>query len=110
MHPPERCVSERRPRRWRDGRFSLPALNPDAPVFKHEWERQVFGAAVSLTISLKSPWSLDELRFIREGMSPVDYLTAPYYGGWLYGIEKLVVKYGLASEEELRNPTVLSRD
>ena len=79
-------------------------MNPDAPVFKHEWERQVFSAAVSLTISLKSPWSLDELRFIREGMSPVDYLTAPYYGVWLYGIEKLVVKYGLASEEELRNP------
>ena len=84
--------------------FDLPALNPDQPVFKQEWERLVFGAAVSLTISLKSPWSLDELRFIREGMDPADYLTAPYYGVWLYAIEKLVVKYGLATEEELHNP------
>ena len=84
--------------------FNVPELNPEQPVFKHEWERLVFGAAVSLTISRESPWSLDELRYIREDMHPVDYLAAPYYGVWLYGIEKLVVKYGLATEDELRNP------
>jgi nitrile hydratase len=37
-------------------------------------------------------------------MPPIDYLRGPYYARWLYSIEKLLIKYELVKEEELKNP------
>ena len=80
--------------------FTLPERGPNEPSLKYDWEALVFGA----NIALDSPWSLDEMRFTTESMPPDLYISTPYFGRWLWSIEKLVAKYGLATEEELRNP------
>lgn len=80
--------------------FTLPQRNPDEPLFKHDWERLVFGSY----LALKTPWSIDESRYGVEMIPPDLYLTMPYYARWLYRNEKLLVKYGLLTEEELTDP------
>ena len=80
--------------------FTSPERDPSEVVFKSDWERLVFGTYMSLD----PPWSLDEMRFTMESMPAVEYVQAPYFGRWLWSIEKLVAKYGLATEEELENP------
>ncbi len=69
------------------------------PLFKHRWEELVFAAT-----RLVSVGNIDEKRYTRETMNPVEYLSSPYYGLWLYAMEKMFVKYGLMTEEELKNP------
>ena len=44
-------------------------------LFKHRWEEQVF--AVS---RLVDAGNIDEKRYTRETMPPVEYLSSPYYG------------------------------
>ncbi len=80
--------------------FTLPERDPKEPLFKHEWEQQVFGTL----LSVDSPWWFDEMRFTMESMPPDEYLTTPYYARWLYALEKLLVKYKLATEKELSSP------
>ena len=80
--------------------FELPKRDKQEPVFKHDWEKQVFAAAIAYT----SPWTIDESRFAIESMPPIDYLRGPYYARWLYSFEKLLVKYKVAKVEELKNP------
>ena len=80
--------------------FTLPERDPDEPVFKHEWEKQVFAAAIAFA----SPWSIDESRFAIESITPGEYLRSPYYGRWLTSFERLLVKYNRVTEEELKSP------
>jgi nitrile hydratase len=84
--------------------FTLPERDPKEPLFKHEWEQRVFGTFLSLWPSSDTPWPGDEVRFTMESMPPDEYLATPYYARWLYALEKLLVKYKLATERELRNP------
>ena len=79
--------------------FTLQERDPKEPLFKHEWEKLVFGTA----LSLDSPWCVDEMRFAIESMPPDEYLTVPYYARWLYAVEKLVVQYELVTERELKS-------
>ena len=69
------------------------------PLFKHRWEELVFAATRLVNVG-----NIDEKRYTRETMNPVEYLSSPYYGLWLYAMEKMFVKYGLMTEEELKNP------
>jgi len=80
--------------------FTLPDRDRDEPLFKHDWERLVFGSY----LALKTPWSIDESRYGVEMIPPDLYLTMPYYARWLYRNEKLLVKYGLVTEAELADP------
>jgi nitrile hydratase len=80
--------------------FEFAERDNQEPVFKHEWEKHVFSAR----LAFRTPWPIDESRSANESMPPVEYLRVPYYARWLYSIEKLLVKYKLATEEELRNP------
>lgn len=68
-------------------------------LFKHRWEALVFAAS-----RLVNPGNIDEKRYTRETMPTDEYLNSSYYGLWLYSMEKMCIKYGLITEEELENP------
>lgn len=80
--------------------FALPVRDPDEPVFKYEWEALVFGA----NAAFDGPWPVDQRRFAVESMPPDLYVSTPYFGRWLWRLEKLLVEDGLVTEEELTNP------
>ena len=80
--------------------FKFAKLVRKEPVFKHDWEEDV----VSAVMAYASPWSIDESRFTIESIPPTEYLTVPYYARWLRSVETLLVKYGVANEQELANP------
>jgi nitrile hydratase beta subunit len=68
-------------------------------LFKHRWEELVFAASRLVKVG-----NIDEKRYTRETLSPARYLSYSYYGLRLYTMEKMYVKYGLMTEEELKNP------
>jgi nitrile hydratase len=70
------------------------------PLFHAPWERRVLGYTVALGAAGK--WNIDMSRHARESLPPAEYLAASYYEIWTKGVERLVVKTGLVSEEELR--------
>ncbi len=77
------------------------AVQPqDSEAFHEDWEKQV--NAVARLVRNKG--SVDEGRFIIESMPPAEYLSQSYYGRWLYRLEIKLLKYGLVTEEELKNP------
>lgn len=80
--------------------FGPIALEPDEPWFHAEWERRAFG--VTLAMGATGAWTLDMSRHARESLHPADYLASSYYEIWTRGLEKLVLKQGLATEDELR--------
>jgi len=72
----------------------------DSEAFHEDWEKQV--NAVARLVRNKG--SVDEGRFIIESMPPAEYLSQSYFGRWLYRLEIKLLKYGLVTEEELKNP------
>jgi nitrile hydratase len=73
---------------------------PNEPLFHAPWERRVLGYTVALGAAGK--WNIDMSRHARESLPPAEYLSSSYYEIWTKGVERLVVKTGLVSEEELR--------
>jgi nitrile hydratase beta subunit len=69
------------------------------PVFHADWERRAF--ALTVAMGATGEWSLDESRFARESLPPVEYLSSSYYEVWLGGLERLLVEHGLAGPDEL---------
>jgi nitrile hydratase beta subunit len=80
--------------------FGPIGIERDEPWFHAEWERRAFG--VTLAVGATGAWNIDMSRHARETLPPAEYLASSYYEIWTKGIEKLVVKTGLVSEEELR--------
>jgi nitrile hydratase len=70
------------------------------PLFHAPWERRVLGYTVALGAAGK--WNIDMSRHARESLAPAEYLSSSYYEIWTKGVERLVVKTGLVSDEELR--------
>lgn len=91
------------------GRQGLGPINPEPeneePVFHTDWERSVF--AMTLATGMLGQWNIDESRFARESQHPVDYLKNSYYENWLAGIQNLLLKKGLLTEEELATTSVM---
>ena len=73
---------------------------PDEPWFHAKWERRAFG--LTLAMGATGTWNLDTARHARETLPPVEYLSSSYYEIWFKGLEKLVQKAGLVTEDELR--------
>jgi nitrile hydratase subunit beta len=72
--------------------FGPVVVDPDEPVFHAAWEGRVFalaGLAIAGGIA-----NLDAFRHAIERLSPVEYLTAGYYGRWLAALERLVAEHG----------------
>ena len=74
-------------------------IEANEPVFHDEWERKVFSFALAL-IGARY-FGLDEVRHAVERMPPADYLQAPYYGTWLYGMTSLLQEKNVLMREEL---------
>jgi nitrile hydratase len=79
--------------------FGCIDMEPDEPWFHAEWERRAFG--LTLAMGFTGAWNLDMSRHARESLPPAEYLASSYYEIWTKGLEKLVVRTGLVSPEEL---------
>lgn len=90
------------------GRQGLGPISPEPeseePIFHADWERRVF--AMTMATGMLGQWNIDESRFARESQHPVDYLKNSYYENWLAGIQNLLIKKGLVTEEELASAVV----
>ena len=73
------------------------------PVFHAEWEARIF--ALTRAMRAWRKWSLDTDRHALELMPPIDYLRMSYYERWLARLEAQVVRYGLATKEEMDTGT-----
>ncbi|HET7502739.1 MAG TPA: nitrile hydratase subunit beta [Kofleriaceae bacterium] len=79
--------------------FGPVVAEPDEPAFHAPWERRAF--ALTLAMGAWRRWNLDMSRSEREQMPPAEYLSTTYYEHWLYGLERLLVKHGFVSADEL---------
>jgi nitrile hydratase len=84
------------------GMMGFGPVNPEAdePLFHAPWERRVLGFTVAIGAAGK--WTIDMSRHARESLPPAEYLASSYYEIWAKGVERLAVKTGLVSPEELR--------
>ena len=70
----------------------------DSEAFHELWEKKIFVAnRLVRTESLNAGRS-------SESMNPVDYLSWGYFGRSLHSLEGKVLRNGLVTEEELKNP------
>lgn len=74
--------------------------DPDEPMFHAEWERRVL--AMTVCMGAAGEWNLDQGRFARESLPPVDYLSIGYYRIWLTALEHLLVQRKLVSHQEMQ--------
>ena len=72
----------------------------DSEPFHEDWEKQVLAA----TFLVRTGGTVDESRLIQESIPPVQYLSQSYFWRWLHSLETRLLKYGLVTGEELRNP------
>jgi nitrile hydratase subunit beta len=86
--------------------FGAIAPEADEPVFHHEWERRAL--AVTLAATACGLWNIDESRHARETLPPADYLAKSYYDIWVSGLEKLLSRTGMVSDEELKRGRALA--
>ena len=70
------------------------------PVFHYAWERRVF--ALRMACGALRKWNIDMARHANERMPPAEYLPATYYERWLWGLKRLLVEHGLATEAEMQ--------
>jgi len=75
--------------------------DPDEPMFHAEWERRVL--AMTVCMGATGEWNLDQGRFARESLPPIDYLSIGYYRIWLTALEHLLVQRNLVSRQEMRD-------
>ena len=71
----------------------------DEPVFHADWERRAL--ALTLACNGMGEWTGDRNRFERESLDAVWYLTHSYYEIWLAALDKVLVKHGFLSADEL---------
>jgi nitrile hydratase subunit beta len=74
-------------------------VEPDEPLFHAPWERRALG--LTIAAGGTGAWTIDMSRRAREDRPPAEYLTTPYYGLWIKGVERLVVETGLCTAEEV---------
>ena len=71
----------------------------DEPVFHGEWEKRAL--AITVAMGGTGMWNLDQSRFARESLPPVQYLSSSYYQIWLAGLESLMKARGMVTGSEL---------
>lgn len=83
------------------GMHGFGPVKPEAnePVFHAGWEKKAFG--LNMAIGVGDVWNLDAFRFERESIPPPQYLNASYYGLWVVTLENMMLKYGVATPEEI---------
>jgi nitrile hydratase len=83
------------------GQMGFGPVAPEAnePIFHAEWERRAL--ALTLCAGAMGHWSLDESRHARESLHPADYYNSNYYEIWIKGLERLLLRHGVVTPEEL---------
>ncbi len=71
----------------------------DEPHYHADWEARVMAMVVALGAC--EQWNIDQSRHARESLSPVDYLSFPYYRIWFEAACKLMLDRGMVTELEL---------
>lgn len=72
----------------------------DEPVFHSDWEARVF--CITQVLDTQQVWNLDEHRHEIERMNAADYLTAGYYGRWLFAMERLLDRKDILRASEVQ--------
>jgi nitrile hydratase len=88
--------------------FGSVEIEPNEPVFHADWEKKAF--ALNMAIGVANIWNLDAFRFARESLPPPQYLNTSYYGLWVVTLETMMLKYGIATDEELKAGHALAPD
>jgi nitrile hydratase len=73
----------------------------DEPVFHAPWEGRVLALTLGLVAFRK--WNLDASRHQLEQLPPADYLRMSYYEKWAARMVAELVKYNLATREEIES-------
>src|ERR1700680_3672815 len=79
--------------------FGPVRIEPDEPLFRHEWERRALGVGMSAFVMGLSNGG--EFRHSIERMDPGHYLGSPYYEHWITGIATRLVETGRVGPGEL---------
>lgn len=79
--------------------FGLVEQELNEPVFHSFWESRVF--CMTQVLDTKQIWNLDEHRHEIELMSPDAYISAGYYGRWLFAMERLLDRKNILRRAEV---------
>lgn len=82
--------------------FGRVEVEPDEPVFHHDWERRTLGLAFAAFV-LRLNRDTGQFRHSIERMDAVHYLTSSYYEHWLTGLATRLVEKGHVTVEELED-------
>lgn len=77
---------------------------PEREFWHADWEPRVLGMVVALGAC--GQWNIDQSRHARESLPPADYLRFPYYRIWMEGVEALMLKRGMVTQQELQTGQV----
>lgn len=80
--------------------FGLVVQEKNEPVFHSYWESRIF--CITQVLDTKEIWNLDEHRHEIELMNAADYITAGYYGRWLFAMERLLARKDILRSEEVQ--------
>jgi nitrile hydratase len=80
--------------------FGPVQLEANEPLFHAPWERRALG--LTLAMGATGQWNIDQSRSARESLPPATYLSSSYYRIWVLGMEQLMQRRGLVTEDELR--------
>lgn len=79
--------------------FGAVAPETDEPIFHADWEKRALG--LTLSAGAMGHWNIDESRHARESLHPATYYASSYYEIWTRALERLLVRHGFVSADEL---------
>src|SRR6187402_2465183 len=79
--------------------FGPVAPEQDEPVFHAGWEKRALG--LTIAAGAMGHWTIDASRHARESLHPADYYASSYYAIWIKALERLLVRHGFVTPEEL---------
>lgn len=79
--------------------FGPVVAEKNEPVFHHEWEGRVRAMTMAMGAPMRT--NIDQGRFARENVSPLEYLSKTYYELWFAGLTRMLLDGGLVTAEEL---------
>src|SRR5437762_14297584 len=79
--------------------FGPVRVEPDEPVFHHDWERRALGATMATFAMGISNGG--QFRHAIERMDPAHYLASSYYEHWLTAAATRLVETGRLTRDEL---------
>ena len=79
--------------------FGHVVAEKDEPVFHSGWEARV--RAMTVAMGLPMGANIDQGRFAREDVPPLDYLSKSYYEVWFAGLVRMLAERDLVTADEV---------